>query len=291
MLRKTKYHMQFLAFVLPMCIFFALINVIPFLEGIRLSLHNWNGVSANIEFVGINNYLNLFTDKAFFSSFKFTLAFVLCSVLAVNALGFALALAVEKVFRLKNLLRTVFFLPQLIGGLVIGYIWKFVFTRVLLQIGEATNILLLQTNWFSNKTLAFLALLVVFVWQYSGYLMVIYIAALQGVPEEVIEASRIDGANPFQTLVNVTIPMITHSFTICLFLAISTAFKVYDLNVALTNGAPFNSTESLTLHIYREAFEYSRYGYGAAQGVVFSIVIGLVTVLQMQAMKKKEVEL
>ena len=261
---RRKYDINFWIFVIPMCMFFVMINVIPFLEGIALSLQKWNGVSAHTEFVGLSNYIDLFQDKSFFKSFQFTLLFVLSSVLLVNALGF---------------------------GLVIGYIWKFIFTRVFLQIGESVNIGILQTNWFSSKTLAFLALLIVFVWQYSGYLMVIYIAALQGVPEEVVEASKIDGARPMQTLLNVTMPMIAHSFTICLFLAISTAFKVYDLNVALTNGTPFNSTESLTLHIYREAFEYSRYGYGAAQGVVFSVIIGAVTLLQMWVMKKREVEL
>lgn len=288
---RRKYDINFWIFVIPMCVFFVMINVIPFLEGIALSLQKWNGVSAHTEFVGLSNYIDLFQDKSFFKSFQFTLLFVLSSVLLVNALGFGLALAVEHVFKLRNALRTVFFLPQLIGGLVIGYIWKFIFTRVFLQIGESVNIGILQTNWFSSKTLAFLALLIVFVWQYSGYLMVIYIAALQGVAEEVVEASKIDGARPMQTLLNVTMPMIAHSFTICLFLAISTAFKVYDLNVALTNGTPFNSTESLTLHIYREAFEYSRYGYGAAQGVVFSVIIGAVTLLQMWVMKKREVEL
>lgn len=177
---RRKYDINFWIFVIPMCVFFVMINVIPFLEGIALSLQKWNGVSAHTEFVGLSNYIDLFQDKSFFKSFQFTLLFVLSSVLLVNALGFGLALAVEHVFKLRNALRTVFFLPQLIGGLVIGYIWKFIFTRVFLQIGESVNIGILQTNWFSSKTLAFLALLIVFVWQYSGYLMVIYIAALQG---------------------------------------------------------------------------------------------------------------
>ena len=163
-----------------MCILFTVIGLVPFLEGIRLSFRDWNGISSSSNFVGLQNYFNIFRDKDFGRACLFSLKFVICSVILVNIIGLAMALAVNSKLKSKNVVRTVFFLPQLIGGLVVGYIWKFIFSNVLPQLAEVTHLSFLDAGWFTSPTYAFIALLIVFVWQYSGYLMIIYVAAQIG---------------------------------------------------------------------------------------------------------------
>ena len=267
---------------------FIIINLIPFLEGIRLSFRDWNGVSSTSNFIGLENYISIFQDKGFGSACLFSLKFVVCSVILVNVVGLALALAVSSKLRTKNVLRTAFFLPQLIGGLVVGYVWKFIFSNVFPALAEKLHWNFLDVGWFTSPVYAFVAILIVFVWQYSGYLMIIYIAALQNVPTELIESAKIDGAGSFQRLRMVILPLIQGSITICIFLAISTAFKMYDLNVSLTGGSPFNSTVSATLYIYREAFKSNRFSYAAAEGILFAAALGIVTLIQMALTRKKE---
>lgn len=287
MKQKHRPMIEYILFLLPMCIIFSVISLIPFFEGIRLSLMDWNGVSSHSNFVGLRNYVEIFQDNKFGQACLFSLKFVACSVLLVNMVGLALGLALTSGLRTRNALRTMFFLPQLIGGLVIGYIWKFIFDSVLPQLAGSLNLPFLKVGWFTSPNYAFLAILIVFVWQYSGYLMVIYIAALQGVPGELLEAAQIDGATYFQRLRLVILPLIRNSITINIFLAISTAFKMYDLNVSLTNGSPFNSTVSATLYIYREAFKSNRFSYAAAEGVLFSIALCLITLVQFRLTQKK----
>lgn len=286
---KQKYRpvMEYILFLLPMCIIFSVISLIPFFEGIRLSLMDWNGVSSQSNFVGLRNYLEIFQDEKFGQACLFSLKFVACSVLLVNIVGLSLGLALTSGLRTKNALRTMFFLPQLIGGLVVGYIWKFIFDSVLPQLAASLNLSFLKVGWFTSPSYAFLAILIVFVWQYSGYLMIIYIAALQGVPSELLEAAQIDGTSYFQRIRLVVLPLIRNSITINIFLAISTAFKMYDLNVSLTNGSPFNSTVSATLYIYREAFKSNRFSYAAAEGVLFSVALCIITLIQFRLTKKK----
>ena len=286
--RKTKSVIEYIYFLAPMCVFFFIINLIPFLEGIRLSFRDWNGVSSTSNFIGLENYISIFQDKGFGSACLFSLKFVVCSVILVNVVGLALALAVSSKLRTKNVLRTAFFLPQLIGGLVVGYVWKFIFSNVFPALAEKLHWNFLDVGWFTSPVYAFVAILIVFVWQYSGYLMIIYIAALQNVPTELIESAKIDGAGSFQRLRMVILPLIQGSITICIFLAISTAFKMYDLNVSLTGGSPFNSTVSATLYIYREAFKSNRFSYAAAEGILFAAALGIVTLIQMALTRKKE---
>lgn len=286
--RKVQYHLEYALFLLPMCALFVLISLIPFLEGFRLSLMDWNGVSSTSNFVGLRNYIEIFQDAKFGQACLFSLKFVVCSVVAVNVLGLALALALNSKLKTRNALRTTFFLPQLIGGLVTGYIWQFIFVYVLPEVAEKWNLSFLNINWFVSPHYAFLSLVIVFVWQYSGYLMIIYIAALQGVSPELVEAAQIDGAGYFQRLRCVILPLIRSSITICIFLSISTAFKMYDLNVSLTNGSPFNSTVSATLYIYREAFKSNRFSYAAAEGILFSIALCVITLLQFRLTKKED---
>ena len=286
--KKTRSITEYILFLLPMCLLFILIELAPFLEGIRLSFQDWNGVSSTSNFIGFQNYINILKDRDFGRACLFSLKFVICSVILVNIIGLAMALAVNSKLKTKNVLRTVFFLPQLIGGLVVGYIWKFIFSNVLPQLAAKTHLSFLNAGWFTSPTYAFVALLIVFVWQYSGYLMTIYVAALQNVPQELIESSKIDGANNWQRLKSVIIPLIRNSVTICIFLSISTAFKMYDLNVSLIGGAPFNSTVSATFYIYREAFKSNRFSYAAAEGILFALALGVVTLIQMKLTSQKE---
>ncbi len=286
--RKTRSAAEYILFLLPMCILFTVIGLVPFLEGIRLSFRDWNGISSSSNFVGLQNYFNIFRDKDFGRACLFSLKFVICSVILVNIIGLAMALAVNSKLKSKNVVRTVFFLPQLIGGLVVGYIWKFIFSNVLPQLAEVTHLSFLDAGWFTSPTYAFIALLIVFVWQYSGYLMIIYVAALQNVPQELIESGKIDGANNFQRLRMIVLPLIQNSITICIFLAVSTAFKMYDLNVSLTGGAPFNTTVSTTFYIYREAFKGNRFSYAAAEGILFALALGIVTLFQMKLTGREE---
>ncbi|MDO5539228.1 MAG: sugar ABC transporter permease [Eubacteriales bacterium] len=288
MKRKKRSVVEYVLFLLPMCTLFIIISLVPFLEGIRLSFRDWNGVSSTSNFVGLQNYITIFKDKDFGRACLFSLKFVICSVILVNVIGLALALAVNSKLKTKNVLRTVFFLPQLIGGLVVGYIWKFIFSNVFPKMAESLHLSFLDVGWFTSPAYAFIALLIVFVWQYSGYLMIIYVAALQNVPKELIESSKIDGTDNFQRLRMIILPLIRNSVTICIFLSISTAFKMYDLNVSLTGGAPFNSTVSATFYIYREAFKGNRFSYAAAEGILFALALGVVTLLQMKLTSQKE---
>lgn len=288
MKRKTNSLIEYILFLFPMCVLFVVISLIPFLEGIRLSFFDWNGISSDSNFIGFQNYINIFKDKDFRSACLFSLKFVVSSVILVNMIGLAMALGVNTKLKTKNVLRTVFFLPQLIGGLVVGYIWKFIFSNVLPELAKTLQMDFLDVGWFTSPTYAFLSILIVFVWQYSGYLMIIYIAALQNVPKELIESAQIDGTNAFQRLRMIILPLIRNSIVICIFLSISTAFKMYDLNVSLTGGSPFNSTVSATLYIYREAFKGNRFSYASAEGILFALALGVVTLLQMKVVGGKE---
>lgn len=288
MKRKNSSAIEYVLFLLPMCTLFVVISLVPFLEGIRLSFRDWNGVSLTSNFVGLQNYMAIFKDKDFGKACFFSFKFVICSVILVNVIGLAMALIVNSKLKTKNVLRTVFFLPQLIGGLVVGYIWKFIFSNVLPELAVSLQWSFLDVGWFTSPTYAFLALLIVFVWQYSGYLMIIYVAALQNVPQELIESAKMDGTDHFQRLRMIILPLIRDSITICIFLSISTAFKMYDLNVSLTGGAPFNSTVSATFYIYREAFKSNRFSYAAAEGILFALALGIVTLLQMKLSGRKE---
>lgn len=286
--RKTRSVVEYILFLLPMCALFVMIQLVPFLEGIRLSFRDWNGVSSTSSFIGLKNYAGIFKDKDFGRACFFSLRFVLFSTILVNVMGLAMALAVNSKLKTKNIVRTVFFLPQLIGGLVVGYIWKFIFSNVFPKLAGSLHLPFLNVGWFVSPFYAFLSLVIVFVWQYSGYLMIIYVAALQNVPQELVESAKIDGAGSFQRLRLVILPLIRNSITICIFLSISTAFKMYDLNVSLTGGAPFNSTVSATFYIYREAFKSNRFSYAAAEGVLFALALGIVTLLQMKLTSGKE---
>lgn len=290
-LRRASGMLQQFVFVGPAVICFGVIVLIPFLLGMYYSFTDWNGVTGKVSWVGLANFTALFTqDKDFWLSFWFTARFSLVSVVIVNLVGFMLAFLLTRPLKSRNLLRTVFFLPNVIGGLLLGFIWQFIFVKGFASIGEMTGIAFFQLPWLGTPETGFWGLLIVSVWQGAGYLMIIYIASLVNIPSELIEAARIDGANTWQVLRHIMVPLVMPAVTVCLFLAISWAFKMFDLNVSLTKGGPFRSTESVALNIYQEAFQNNRYGLGTAKALLFFLAVAIITSLQVTFTKKREVE-
>ncbi|GAA0469819.1 sugar ABC transporter permease [Alkalibacillus silvisoli] len=290
----SKHHnkLWYLVFVLPLFIIFATVVLIPFFIGIFYSFFEWDGFSANpMVYVGLDNYIELIDDGRFLNSAWLTLEFTILSLVLVNVLGLGFALIVTSALKSANFARTMFFMPNLIGGLILGYIWQFIFSDGFRVIGELTGYENVFRNWLTDTDLAMYALVIVFSWQMAGYMMIIYIAGIQSIPGEVMEAAEIDGANYFQRLKNVVLPLLMPALTISLFLTLSFSFKIYDVNLSLTAGGPANSTELLAMHIYNEIFGYNNYGYGQAKAIIFFIVIAAITLTQVYMTKKREVEM
>lgn len=278
-------------FVTPALVFFTMIILVPFLRAIVFSFQDWNGISNDILWAGWDNYNSILTDNGFRKSFSFTLRYVGVITVLLNLFGFILALVLNMSLRTRNFLRTAFFLPYVMGPVIIGFIWQFIITNLFAEIGEATRWSMFMKNWLSLPDYAFWSLVMVAVWQSVGYYMVIYLAALQGVPSDMLEAAEIDGAGKWKRLLHVVLPLIRPAMTINLFLAISSGFKAFDLNFSLTRGGPFGSTESIAYHIYLDAFTKNLFTLASAKAVVFFLVLASVTLIQVTVMKRKEVEM
>ena len=263
-------------FTAPLMITFFVVVIIPFFIGIGYSFVEWDGFAKHAaNFVGMSNYKAVFGDKQFINA--------VISVITVNVLGLFFALLVTTGLKVKNFARTMLFLPYLIGGLILGYIWKSVFSEFFLSVGLG--------NWLTDATKSVIAMIVVTTWQLAGYVMIVYITGIMAIPDDVMEAAAIDGANYFQTLFSIKFPLLMPSFTICLFLALSNCFKIYDVNVSLTGeGANFQS-EMFSLNIYNEIFSLSNFGYGQAKAIIFFLIIAIVTFIQVSITKKREVAL
>lgn len=287
---KAQKKLVYFIFVAPAVIFFTLIVLIPFLRAIQYSFQDWDGISSHAGWAGWGNYQKLIHDEGFLKSFVFTIKYVAVTTILLNVFGLLLALALNQAFKIRNLLRTVFFLPYVIGSVIVGFIWQFIITNMFTEIGSATGWTLLQKNWLSLPNYAFWSIVLVAVWQSVGYYMIIYLAGLQGVSKDLLEAAQIDGAGYWSRMWNVTFPLIRPAITINVFLAIANGFKGFDLNYALTGGGPFGSTESLAYHIYTEGFGRNMFSYASAQAVVFFLVLAAVTLIQATVLKRREVE-
>ncbi|MUG47362.1 MULTISPECIES: carbohydrate ABC transporter permease [Paenibacillus] len=280
-----------LFFVGPVLLFFTVIMVIPFFLGMYYSLTDWNGVAGTVNWVGLANFKTIFTnDPDFWSSFWFTTRFTLVGIVLTNVVGFFLAYFLTKALKLRNILRTIFFMPNVIGGLLLGFIWQFIFIKGFSTMYDVTGWSFFGLPWLGDSVTGFWGITIVFVWQTAGYLMVVYISSLTNVPTEIMEAAEIDGANRWQMLRSIIVPLIMPAVTICLFLAISWAFKMFDLNLSLTKGGPFKSTESVAMNVYAEAFQNNRYGLGTAKAMLFFVIVAVITIVQVALTKKKEVE-
>ena len=282
-------------FMLPMVVAIAIGFVYPFLHGLYLSFCQFT-TTSNAEWIGIGNYIKAFQDASFRYSFMYTAVFAVTSLVLINVLAFMVAYILTQKIRGTNLFRTVFFMPNLIGGIVLGYIWSVIFDGILRHMNTS---ILLETKY------GFWGLIILMCWQQIGYMMIIYIAGLQAVPEDMLEAARIDGANRWQTLWKVTIPNVMPSITICMFLTLTNGFKLFDQNIALTAGNPFvfetlpdgtlntvKTTEMLALNIYSTFYGQSASARGMAQAkaVLFFILVATISILQLTSTRKKEVQ-
>ena len=271
-------------FVLPTLLAFTIGFIIPFFEGLYLSFCQFTTVK-NAKFTGFGNYKKIFSDLTFLSSFKFTVLFAVASIVLINVIAFALALLLTRKLKGTNIFRTIFFMPNLIGGIVLGYIWQILINCVLSIVGQPLLAL--------NSSAGYWGLIILMCWQQIGYMMIIYIAGLQNVSDDLLEAAQIDGATPWQTLWKVKLPMVMPSITICVFLTLTNSFKLFDQNLALTGGDPNHMTEMLALNIYQTFYARAGAqwkGLGHAKAVLFCMLVIVNSVLQLRATRKREVQ-
>lgn len=272
-------------FMLPTCLAFMIGFVIPFIQGVYLSFCQFITIN-NAHFVGIENYVRALSDPQFSTSFFFTVAFAFLSTVLINVIALAIAQALtRKALKGTNIFRTIFFMPNLIGGIVLGYIWQILINCVLSLVKQP----LLQLNTAAG----YWGLIILMCWQQVGYMMIIYIAGLQNVPGDLIEAAQIDGANPWQALVRIKLPMVMSSVTICLFLSLTNSFKLFDQNLSLTGGEPNHASEMLALNIYNTFYTRSGpqwKGIGQAKAVIFFVLVVAIALVQLRATRSREVQ-
>lgn len=275
-------------FILPTLAAFIIGFLWPFIWGIYLSFCKFTTVK-DVAFVGFSNYSKIMLDPSFSHSFWLTVVFAFVSSILINVCAFCIALALTKGFKGTNVFRTIFFMPNLIGGIVLGYVWKFVFNRALVALGQSLSIGALSTSMLATTNGAMFCLILVSVWQYAGYMMLIYVAGFMSVSKSLMEAAEIDGCTKTQATINVTIPLMRSSFVQCLFLTITRCFMVYDVNLSLTKGEPFNSSVMAAMHVYNQAFTYKNYGTGQAEALILFLVCAVVGITQVYIGKKGEV--
>ena len=284
--RATKKFLQFAS--IPLAIF-SIVLVVPFVNGVYYTFTDWDGFETT-KLVGFSNYAKSFQDPTFWSTLRFTALFVVVSLILVNVVAFGLALIVTSNLRSKNFLRTFFFVPNLVGGVVLGVIWQFIFNSALVALANKYNWELFKQSWLQDTNKAFWALIIVTVWQSSGYMMIVYITGLISIETDVLEASQIDGASPLRTLFTIKIPLMAQAFTIALFLTLRGGFMAYDVNVALTGGGPFRTTELISLHIFQDAFANGNFGTGQSKAVVMFLIVALAALVQVTVSKRYEVQ-
>ena len=272
----------FPVFVLPTLLAFTIGFIVPFIMGVYLSFCKFTTVT-DAKFVGLQNYVKIFTeDGTFGHALWYTTAFTVVSVVLINVIGFAVALLLTKKIKGTNIFRTVFFMPNLIGGIILGYVWQLLLNGLLLQINKTLTY---------SSVYGFWGLVILMCWQQIGYMMIIYIAGIQNIPGELIDAAQIDGANKGQLLKHVIIPMVMPSITICTFLTLTNSFKLFDQNLALTNGEPSNMSEMLALNIYNTFYGRTGWeGVGQAKAVIFFILVGAIAMIQNRLTRSKEVQ-
>jgi len=286
---KSRAVKKFLKFAgVPLAIF-TVVLIVPFVNGVYYTFTDWDGFEVN-KLVGFSNYTKSFQDPTFWSTLRFTALFVVVSLILVNVVAFGLALIVTSKLKSRNILRTFFFVPNLIGGVVLGVIWQFIFNSAIVALANKYDWTLFKESWLQDTNKAFWALIIVTVWQSSGYMMIVYITGLVSIENDVLEASQIDGASPLRTLMTIKIPLMAQAFTIALFLTLRGGFMAYDVNVALTGGGPFRTTELISLHIFQDAFANGNFGTGQSKAVVMFLIVALAALVQVTISKRYEVQ-
>ena len=295
---KVKRKLTEFLFLLPTLLAFVLVIIIPFILGIYYSFTDWQGTGAVSKMVGFENYAAIFQDAGFLHSFLVTLLFTVLNIITVNGVAFVISLLVTSEIRGRNLYRAGFFVPNLIGGIVLGLVWQFIFSNILPSIGASLGWAGLSKSLISNKDTVMFTMVTVNTWQYAGYIMLIYVASIQGISKSVMEAAEVDGARYWTRVLKIQVPLMANAFTISLFLTLTNSFKMYDVNVALTNGGPISmfmnkpvqASELLALNIYQTAFKYNNMAQGQAKAVIFFVVLTIFSIIQVSWNKSKEVE-
>ena len=280
----------FLVFGGPSLFAFVVVIVLPLIFGLYLTFTNWNMQTDAHSFLGFSNYKAAFYDKTFITQLWFTMKYVFFTVIIANVGAFFLGLALTMGIKGQNLIRTGFFTPNLIGGLVLGYLWQFLFSHVLTYLGQTYGWKLFETSWLTDTDKAFWALVIATAWQLMGYLMIVYIAGFTSVPADALEAADIDGATGLNKILRIILPLSIPGIVVCLFISISRSFLTYDLNLGLTNGGPFGSTELAAYHIVQKAFLSNEYGVGQAEATILFVIVAVIALTQAYLMKKMEVD-
>jgi raffinose/stachyose/melibiose transport system permease protein len=306
MTKKTETTVVFWVFLAPVLFAFIMVIVIPFFMGAYYAFTNWSSsarLDGGLRFVGFENFVQSFKDPSFLYSFRITFIYTILNMICINIIAFVLALLVTGDLKLKNIYRVGFFIPNLIGGLILGYIWQFIFNNAIPSLGKMipflSNLAKTENLMLSNSTSALIAMVIVSTWQYAGYIMMIYVAAIENVPQELYEAAKIDGANAWIRLKAITIPMVAQAFTVTTFLTLVNSFKQFDVNVSLTSGGPSTmlmgkpvlGTELLALNIYNTAFISNNLAMGQARAVIFFLILVIISLIQVYVNKRKEIEL
>lgn len=292
MSRKAKRQVETILFSLPAIILVCLMMYLPFVLSGYYSLTEWNGISKDARFIGVSNFKTILVEsRDFLASLWFTARYTFFFVIFSNVFALALAVALTKKFRAANFFRGIFFIPYIMSMTIVGFIWKFIFTSGFEKLYEITQWSAWNFSWLGDTKLVFYSVAFVGVWQSLGFYIVLYIAGLQAVPKDVLEAAVVDGATGRQKFFRVTLPLLGPSFTTCIFMSLTNGLKVFDIILALTKGGPGTATNSVTLQIYKEAFTNNHYGLGSAESIVYFLFVLVVTQIVLKAFSRKEVDL
>ncbi len=287
MTKKARENLSLLLFVAPAFIVYFIFKLYPTFSGIYYSMTSWNGLSKSKQFAGVDNYIEIFSDTNFWKSMIFTSKYVVVMLIVANVLALTLAIGIESRSKGRGFFRTLFCMPNMVSMIIGGYMWNFIFTKVLYYMADNWGFTFLDKSWIGDPKYAFIAIVIVSAWGIVGYLMIIYMAALQGVPQHLIESASLDGATTWQRFWKITLPMIRHSLTICIFWTLNSMFQVFDVIYSLTGGGPGRATQSVAINIYQEAFTGNiRYGYATAKSMVLFLIILIITALQLSVMKR-----
>ncbi len=291
-MKKKNKNIELLLFSFPALIVYVVFKLYTAVSGVFYAMTDWNGLNKSFSFVGISNFVEIMSDTDYWKAMLFTVKYVAVMLVVANIFALALAVAVESVKKGKAVFRTVFCLPNMISMIIGGYMWKFIFYKVLYYIADNWGWTFLDRSWVGDTHYAFISIIVVAAWGCTGYLMIIYMAGLQGVPVQLLEAAQLDGANAWQKFRNVTIPMIRPALTICIFWTLNSSFQVFDVIYSLTGGGPGRATQSAAVNIYEEAFTNNiRYGYATAKSMMMFLIILVITAIQLKIMQNREEEL
>ena len=288
-----KYKKYYYMFIIPALLLYTFALLIPlFLGTIPFSFENWNLMHGTKSFAGFENYIKLFSDADFWKAFLFNLNLGAWTIIGSNVVGFIIAYFLNKSIKAKGLIRALFFIPNIISAVLVAFIWTFIFAQILPNIAEMMNLEWLGSiSWFGSPKTATVTIILVSIWQQVGFLMIIYTAGLQTIPDELIEAGKIDGCTGLHLIRHIQLPLLMPTITINLFVSISGAFKAFDVPNAMTAGGPYGSTMTAAMDIYKEAFVKYNLGYGAAKSVVLFLTVAAITLIQLRITRKREVEL